>query len=113
MKTPEELAKEWASKRTYVLTIHDTHTTIATEAFLAGFQAAAPQWISVKKRMPEDGVYMSCCDGWQVSIAELTTATDSTRFWAVVDRWSIGSVEPVRYGYSPTHWMPLPKPPEE
>jgi hypothetical protein len=55
MKTPEELGKEWASKRTYIITISDTITTIAEEAFLAGYQAAAPQWISVKDRLPEIG----------------------------------------------------------
>jgi len=37
-KTPEELAEEWASKRTYIITINDTTTTIAKEAFLAGFK---------------------------------------------------------------------------
>jgi hypothetical protein len=39
MKTPEEMAEEWASKRTYIITINDTTTTIAKEGFLAGYKA--------------------------------------------------------------------------
>lgn len=39
-KIPEQLAGEWASKQTYIITINDTTTTIAKEAFLAGYKAA-------------------------------------------------------------------------
>lgn len=85
------------------------------EGFLAGYQAAKPQWISVKDRLPEDGV------GW------------CTVYGCILSRWS---VQPGFYdreskewvsrfingymddeGYAPfksvTHWMPLPEAPKE
>jgi len=51
-KTPEELAEE------YLKNNHEYFS--AKEAFLAaykaGYKAAAPQWISVKDRLPEEDV---------------------------------------------------------
>lgn len=105
MKTPEELARDWSRERTmqpcangYNMWIMD-EWKLAEEAFLAGYQAAAPQWISVKDRLPEKGdrVLISYHDG--VSIGSYHRNDD----WHV-----IGII--LR---SVTHWMPLPKPPEE
>jgi hypothetical protein len=60
MKTPEELAEEYAEK------VHSSLVQIAAvfsenerifnyenmkDTFLAGYKAAAPQWISVKDRL--------------------------------------------------------------
>ena len=51
MKTPEQMAEEWASSRWYAK--HDpTMSERSKVAFLAGYQAA-PQWISVKDRLPK------------------------------------------------------------
>jgi hypothetical protein len=71
----------------------------AREGYRAGYQAAAPQWISVKDRLPEIGerVLISYYDG--VSIGSYHRNDD----WH-----GIGII--LR---SVTHWMPLPKPPEE
>jgi hypothetical protein len=100
-KTPEELAAEYADSqwpRKKGFTYGGLNRWL-NEAFLAGYQAAAPQWISVKDRLPEKGdrVLISYHDG--VSIGSYHRNDD----WHV-----IGII--LR---SVTHWMPLPKPPEE
>lgn len=49
MKTPEELAEEFVSKNT---TGSETYEHGLRNGYLAGYQAAAPQWISVKESLP-------------------------------------------------------------
>ena len=55
MKTPEEMAEEYAET---INTCCGTSDIIieAEKAFQAGYKTAAPQWISVKERLPEIGV---------------------------------------------------------
>jgi hypothetical protein len=91
-KTPEELAEEFAE-----FFAGERRKTIAKKSWWTGYLAAAPQWISVKDRLPEDAsdVLIVWVDG--VSIA------------CYDDGWNkIGTM--LR---SVTHWMPLPNPPEE
>jgi hypothetical protein len=57
------------------------------KAFLAGYNAAAPKWISVKERLPEDGI-------------EVLFYSPKTE----INCCFVGDV---------THWMPLPEPPKE
>ena len=86
MKTPEELAEGYGWK---MWGIDSGNAKIAIEGFLAGYQAAAPQWISVKEKLPNLGAVV------------LTANT-------------IGSVNTKYFGVNGfrdeqvTHWMPLP-----
>ena len=71
----------------------------AMSVFIENMQATdvqpAPQWISVKERLPEIGrsvlMYYSKWDGDEIQVAKLEDA-------------GTGAV---------THWMPLPEPPKE
>jgi hypothetical protein len=100
-KTPEELAEEFVNQED---TGSDTFAHGLRNGFLTGFQAAAPQWISVKDRLPEqDDEAMSVLisgEGWH----NYEVAYFGPTAW--YDKYD-DVVEGV------THWMPLPKPPEE
>jgi len=89
MKTPEELAEEYGE----LLPVNNLDTFDIEVAFLAGYQAAAPQWISVKDRLPEHNTYVLVTDGSEVH---------RSKVWE--EFFDMGPV---------THWMMLPKPPEE
>jgi hypothetical protein len=133
MKTPEELAEEYNKQPQQVPIMYYLPTEPCRKAFLAGYQAAAPQWISVKDRLPE--LKETLLDLWNESDVVLivvkpmeTTPQFATQarlrscprsywepgFWAAckidshneweTDEWTLQQV---------THWMPLPKPPEE
>ena len=100
-KTPEELAEDWAWERTRQISGGDNvwsmrEVDLAKDAFLAGYQAAAPQWISVKDRLPELG---STC-----LIVTTKKEEGISIAWAEKAYWSKWDV---------THWMPLPQPPKE
>ena len=79
------------------------------EGFLAGYQAAA-QWISVKDRLPEDGIEalffspkkeMNCCFvGYKAKENEYVDPEGNGLIPRQIEKYY-------------THWMPLPKPPEE
>jgi len=120
-KIIEEMAHEWASKRTYIITINDTTTTIAKEAFLAGYKAAQEEadscehildmskmvdvngWVSVKERMPEKNsemLLLMCVDGYELGYYERYKGYG----WTNVLGTDCLNV---------THWMPLPEPPKE
>jgi hypothetical protein len=100
MKTPEELCKEWCKENLDIAT-HAYCYGAVNLSFLAGYQAAAPQWISVKDRLPEVGervlIYVPAtdgdCDHW---IAD----------FQMQGKWQM-------FGYNATHWMPLPAAPKE
>lgn len=121
MKTPEQMAVEWL-KEEYGDTSNWTYMgqEMSLDAFYAGYQAAvnSPEkpdscehildmekmvdvnpssgWISVKDRLPEDGVEVLV-----VSDGE----TGASWHEAGEFGWAIGGTV--------THWAPLPKPPEE
>lgn len=67
------------------------------KAFLAGYQAAAPQWISVRERLPEDA--SDVLIAWADGVSEACFCDD---------RWCRDG----RMLLWVTHWMPLPNPPE-
>jgi len=116
-KTPEELAEEY-------LRYENESNYWAKHAYLAGYQAAAPQWISVDKRLPEDHrhyivvskaeivdapVWYNGCQSWQMELAYY-----SQRY----ERWMKGNptlkdVPENKITFEVTHWMPLPEPPKE
>lgn len=105
MKTPEELAEECknkiAQRDIYAMgTLTQREQDYLKQAFLAGDQAAAPQWISVKERLPEAEQRVVIFDRGQFSVSYLTV-------WG---HWAIEQQDVMK---EPTYWMPLPKPPED
>jgi hypothetical protein len=131
MKTPEQMADEWARdwhkdcdypEEILKHTIEATKTT-----FLAGYKAAQ-QWISVKERLPE----IKPTDGmnyWLTSTCVLIATKEKTTHVAHLTHWTREpeadwaacacdtpghDVEPERWKLSDvTHWQPLPEPPKE
>ena len=108
MKTPEKLAEE------YLRYESESHYW-TKQAFLAGYQAAAPQWISVKDRLPKfnehnysDDVLMLGKFGMEITHIEKTKR---------IVRWKgLQEVVETNNGSSIdeyTHWMPLPNPPKD
>lgn len=72
------------------------------KGFSDGRRAAAPVWIPVTERLPEDGDFCICFDGRMADVL----------------RWDERAEKWVDYRrsypkYSVTHWMPLPEPPKE
>lgn len=113
-KTPEELAEEYAK---YHYDVHGDRV-LAKIDFLAGYQAAAPQWISVKDRLPEideevivavpfvfeDESGPTKEKGCWIKTARLMSEPEGAK-------WSIHIEE--KWITHITHWMPLPQPPKE
>jgi hypothetical protein len=103
-KTPEELAEEYA-KDFYGngehLDFPDSQTF-----FLAGYQAAAPQWISTKDRLPEIGQWI-LVDGPEV--VRLIEPPSSN--WKSAYAWETDHESFYAFG-DVSHWMPLPEPPK-
>jgi hypothetical protein len=50
MKTPEQLAEEFSQSFA-----GERRKTIAKKSWWTGYEAAMPQWISMKDRLPNDG----------------------------------------------------------
>ena len=108
-KTPQELAEEYVED-------HD-ECEFARENYLAGYEAAAPKWISVKDRLPdiyeevivavpfwfEDESGPTKKRGCCIRTARLMSEREGAK-WSVhiEDKWTTNI----------THWMPLPNPPE-
>jgi len=60
-------------------------------------------WISVKKKLPEEGTDVLVTDGVACMVAKLDN-TKTFYFWSNNSFWSNDEV---------THWMPLPEPPKD
>jgi hypothetical protein len=111
MKTPEELAAKCAYDKSH----NEAQYDVAYECFLAGYQAAAPQWISVKDRLPEigergysDDVLMLSKHGMEVThIEKVKRIVKWKGLEEVVETNNGTTIEEF------THWMPLPQPPKE
>jgi hypothetical protein len=133
MKTPEELAEEYASRYH-----NELSRLLAATSFLAGYQAAkdqldtalasrdawkedaeryadnaeywkaqaaTPQWISVRERMPE----MNELCIVNTEVRGVVVAHYGSESW-VFDNAQGYCEKPLSYA---THWMPLPQPPNE
>lgn len=83
MKTPEEMAEEYGASP------HEK------DAYLAGYQAAKPQWISVKERLPDNALEVIA-----ISNGKSTAFLHKLAYC----RWVIDETI--------THWMPLPEAPK-
>ena len=91
------MAEEWASGRWYA----DHDPTVSGESkvgFLAGYQAAKPQWISVKDRLPDFDVW---CVWWSFD-QRCENGIGRREVGDSLDWWS-------DYDY----WWELPEPPKE
>lgn len=62
------------------------------------------EWISTKNRLPEDGKEVLFCDGSSIMVG-----------WYNADEeyWELTDADMIAYAVDVTHWMPLPRLPEE
>jgi hypothetical protein len=111
MKTPEELAEEFAE-----FFAGERRKTIAKKSWWTGYLTAAPQWISVKDRLPEipendysNRVLLLRADRFIV-IARIEKCVRFVRPLQEALIVETDNGDPIEEF---THWMPLPKPPEE
>jgi len=105
MKTPEELAEEYNKQLEQVPIMYYLPTEPCRKAFLAGYQAAVPQWVSVQDRWPKDGEAVLITEGINVGICKAVVVQfegHARLGWE--KRFDTGDT---------SHWMPLPKLPED
>lgn len=112
MKTPEQMAEDilhGVGKVASELWGDDEQAKKFAEVirgtWLAGYQAAERQWISVKDRLPETNQLCLVNTEWR----GVVPATYGNESWIFDD--GQGWLEKA-LSYA-THWMPLPEPPKE
>lgn len=118
-KTPEQMAEEHANNSGE---LEDTYVWRADrDGFLAGYQAAKPQWISVEERLPE---YDQLALLWQSEMQAqfVGRRRDSglafpLYYWECTEdffeAWKEIYYPKLMHQGVVTHWMPLPAPPKE
>lgn len=75
-------------------------------------ELSAPQWISVKDRLPElEGVFLAIVDGKPNETVELIGAVELAEYWKD-EGWFIEAYPEWEYP-NITHWMPIPRTPGE
>jgi hypothetical protein len=121
MKTPEQMAKQYVEQEN----LEYEEAAGGYYGFIAGYQAAmnSPEkqdtceyildmekmvdvnpssgWISVKERLPEYDVEVLT---FETGNYKVNAVSEYTQWW-----WDSNE----GFERNPTHWMPLPKPPEE
>jgi hypothetical protein len=119
MKTPEELAEEffenWQPEKPKYIRPKARQYALekVTECFLAGYQAAAPQWISVKDRLPKEDVAVLV---YGQVLNDPPDVIGVRRRYNGDQDWKHTWESEDGFIYREddvTHWMPLPKPPTE
>ena len=133
MKTPEELAVDYALKNLETRILDRIGREEARLGFLAGYQAAKDQLADTSKVMPDTCEHiLDMSKMVDVSSSEtLNNSSNNSNGWiSVKDRlpeerkhilWCHEPTQEIAVGYllradiKPyfTHWMPLPKAPEE
>lgn len=104
MKTPEQLAEEYsnAAEPVHVLTIKPVPQY--NQAFMAGYNAAAPKWIRIGDSKPKEDDPVLICVQAEPYILIGSLIIGSKMTWFDCDAYNI-PIERV------THWMPLPQKP--
>jgi len=114
MKTPEEMAEEYAELMSFDVRGHQ-------RGFLAGYKAAQ-QWISVKDKNPLAKTMVLVCHknfGVQMGYLDENSVKPCRNHWVVYVReheeWTGNNIPKTgKYEYvNITHWQPLPAPPKE
>lgn len=105
VKTPEQMAEKYSFHK-YIP--NTKQSRFGADDFLAGYQAAQ-QWISVKDQLPPPQTevlwwnrtaHQAGVSSWEY----MSHCNDTMIYWGDAGNVSIKNF---------THWMPLPKPPEE
>ncbi len=117
MKSPEEMAEELDRQACLYVSLkarNDVSYYVGMDCYRAGYQAAAPQWISVKDRLPElrQEVLVWYNNGYEVAYLQKfePPKLQYPQFNNVeMFEWCFGDFE----DFDVTHWMPLPEPPKE
>jgi len=104
MKTPEEMAKEYCDQFCW----NDPREEDAKDAFLVGYAAAQPKWISVKERLPDYNQDVLFCS---IKYKDLFLGYRA-ELDAYVDPEGNGLTDDLIFKYY-NFWMPLPEPPKE
>lgn len=118
-KTPEEMAEEYIQREDVACAaINHAAEDLVKAAFLDGYEAATPQWISVKERLPEENIKVLVLCRKRITAAALTRVEEpfyEAGYFRVWTAYPISSTDPYKeYPWNGiTHWMPLPEPPRE
>ena len=102
-KTPEELVEEYANSW-WDYCEYPNEWEEVRRSYLAGYQAAQ-QWISVKERLPETNELCIV----NTEFRAIVPALYGNESW-IFDEGQGWSEKALSYV---SHWMPLPKPPED
>jgi hypothetical protein len=112
MQSAQELSEQAIKWIKTAPTASERCNQCACEGYVAGYKAAAPQWISVKNRMPKHDqqvlyrieIKTKNGIGYKLDYGEydLERQVFYGEYFDYVDE-----------GWSITHWMPLPEPPKE
>ena len=94
---------DWACRQCLQgYTYEECHQITLTDAQFALLRNP-PQWIPVSERLPEDGKIVLVWHYSEVKTAWLNHFTNGVAYFVQKD---------TGYTCEPTHWMPLPEPPE-
>jgi hypothetical protein len=100
-KTAGELAEYWMKQA------EPCCNECYKDGFLAGYKAAAPQWISVQERLPEEDVTVLVFINYSIDDAKLLRVVSGAYRGKL---WLCG--QDIYSERFITHWMPLPSSPE-
>jgi hypothetical protein len=91
----------------------------ALEAEVARLREATPQWQQIETAPREERVIIAvpckrAIDGWLIAEAYYRYEDDDEDgwWWANTGPYDVGECRLALSGHHPTHWMPLPPPPE-
>lgn len=111
MKTPEELAEEYADTQHYSV---DQEWSDSYKGFLAGYNAAAPQWVSVKERLPEINTLVVILHEDEMKLNHRNPPVYFGKYNGNYWLETLDHSDVMLSGLcNVTHWMPLPAPPKE